>query len=91
MSKKNKSKAVKKYCEAVDKHNAKQTYATAEECWSYGTIFIPIILAVLITAVATAVAYATSNSLSFASIIVVFIASLFIMGGMYALNWKAYD
>jgi len=41
----------KNWCNKVEIHNAKQTYATMEECWEHLTIFSPLVIGGIITAI----------------------------------------
>lgn len=69
----------------VDEHNEKQTYVTYEECWSYYTIFTPIIFALAVFFVLI------FNGMDIVGTSVTSIATFIIFGVFLYANWRAYD
>ena len=81
----------KKWCAKVEAHNAKQTYATHEECWEPTTIFAPAIIGVIITVIVCLVAYFSETEITLGKVMAEFLSSTALMGIMFYANWKAYD
>lgn len=70
----------KKWKETVDKHNEKQSYATAEECWDYDTIFYPLYLGIIFFLISI-----PTRSIILGTIFG--IAAFILMGIMLFINW----
>lgn len=87
----------KSWCYKVDRHNAPllESWATSEEIWSYGTIFVPFLMGIGMTIV-MALGIFCNHSLeilmnSGIKLLTCFIMITVVMGIGYFLNWKSYE
>ena len=81
----------KKWCDAVDKHNEKITYANYEDAWSYLTPLQPVVIALLLS-LFFVLEMTIEYDLGIADIIPHFVKSFVIVFTLFSLalfiNWK---
>ena len=82
-----------KWCEKVDRHNAKLDYAASMEAWGYDTPLLPIFEGILLGLIVVLGFYLKDKNLVYAicSGVKTFIASSLILGTGLYVNWKVYE
>lgn len=83
----------KKWCKKVDKHNEKLGYIWQEEAWSYFTIFLPFIFAMLIVILVglITIPFNIPFDIFFKNAIKGAIGMFFLTSIFLFFNWKAYS